>query len=92
MIGPLALLLNISQIGFQDEYVAKFVSRFPAEDATKENESFDTDLGNKECKDDNDVGGTQSESEQNATKENESIELDAGNKDDDNVGRAQSGT
>ena len=58
VIGPLALLLNIGQIYFQDEYVANLVSRFPAEDATKED---DTDVGNRECKDSNDVGSTQSE-------------------------------
>ena len=58
MIGPLALLLNIGQIYFQDEYVAKLVSRFPADDSTKED---DSDVGNKESKDSNDVRSTQSE-------------------------------
>ena len=52
-IGPLALLLNIGQIHFQDEYVAKVVSRFPDQDPTKES---DPDVGNKEGKDDTDVG------------------------------------
>ena len=58
MIGPLALLLNIGQDYFQDEYVTKLVSRFPAEDATKEE---DSNVGNKESKDSNDVRSTQSE-------------------------------
>ena len=58
MIGPLALLLNIGQDYFQDEYVAELVSRFPAEDATKEE---DSNVGNKESKDSNDVRSTQSE-------------------------------
>ena len=58
MIGRLALLLNIGQNYFQDEYVANLVSRFPSEDATKED---DTDVGNRECKDSNDVRSTQSE-------------------------------
>ena len=34
-IGPLAFLLNIGQIHFQDEYVATVVSRFPDQDPTK---------------------------------------------------------
>ena len=50
VIVPLALLLNIGQIHFQDKYVAKVVSRFPDQDPAKENYP---DVGNKECKDDN---------------------------------------
>ena len=40
---------------FKDEYVAKVVSRFLGQDATKENESIDPDVGKKECKDDTNV-------------------------------------
>ena len=39
VIGPLALLLNIGQIVFQDEYVAKVISRFPDQGPAKENDS-----------------------------------------------------
>ena len=52
VIGCLALLLNIGQILFQDEYVAKFVSEFP-ERCKEEDPDADagTDRINPECND-----------------------------------------
>ena len=55
MVCLLAILFNIGEIFFQDEWVAKIVSRFSDQDATKENEAIDPDVVNKECKEDNDV-------------------------------------